>query len=427
MPWRKLFAESSTAIYVIAGNGRVRYANPAWEAILGKPFAPLRGMKLPRKVTVDSLACRLAPPLEVWQGSAASVRRPAGTAEYGPPWWEIQFLPLASAEPSRPLAILGLLRVISEPEIPRQSLPAWLAAQRPRSRPLQIVGHSPPARRLRAQIAALASSRFPVTILGEPGTGKKCLAWIIHLASERSARPMITLDCLALEANLIESLVLGRGGAALLATAGSVVLQEPHRLPRDLQQRLLSVLQRSSAPRLFCTSQETLADLVLTERLVPEWDQLFSSHTIRMPTLRERAADLPELVVEYLGVECRYSDRTLAALAAYSWPGNLRELHQVLLSSAQRAGGGSLEPSHLPRILRERAMIAAMPARVSDSLGLDAILEQVEKQLLTRALQHRRGNAAEAAADLQITRARLLRRVEALGILLNGPLAGESA
>jgi DNA-binding NtrC family response regulator len=72
-------------------------------------------------------------------------------------------------------------------------------------------------------------------------------------------------------------------------------------------------------------------------------------------------------------------------------------------------------------------MIAAMPARVSDSLGLDAILEQVEKQLLTRALQHRRGNAAEAAADLQITRARLLRRVEALGILLNGPLAGESA
>ena len=112
--WRSLFRRSRSAVFVLSGTRRLRYANPAWEAATGIPLAKVRGTKFSESRTPASpLWVALAPPPEVWRGESARVRRAAPGAEHGPPWWDVSYLPLRGSG-DKILGVVGTLEIAGD-------------------------------------------------------------------------------------------------------------------------------------------------------------------------------------------------------------------------------------------------------------------------------------------------------------------------
>jgi DNA-binding NtrC family response regulator len=197
------------------------------------------------------------------------------------------------------------------------------------------------------------------------------------------------------------------------AQVGTLYLKDPAALPRDLQQRLADVFTANEpgSPRLISGSARAAAAEVATGKLVPDFHTALSVLELPVPPLRDRLADLPRLAAHLLpGVAI---DATVyEVFAAQPWPENVRELSNVLHEAAK---GGAVKVEHLPHELRVRAGIAAASPRPKP-LALDPILEAVEKRLIQLALRRTNNHQTDAAEMLGIFRARLWRRLEALGI-----------
>jgi DNA-binding NtrC family response regulator len=190
-------------------------------------------------------------------------------------------------------------------------------------------------------------------------------------------------------------------------------LKEPAELPRDLQQRIADHFTEQIGVRLLCGSVRSAQEAVAAGTLVSVFQTSLSAFELRTPPLRERLDDLPRLASRF--VPNRPIDAAaLPVLRAHSWPGNLRELATVLTEAASVAPSGPILREHLPHELRVRADIPR--TRPAKSLNMDAILEAVEKRLLQLALQKTGNNQTDAAEMLGVFRARLARRLEALGL-----------
>jgi transcriptional regulator of acetoin/glycerol metabolism len=422
--WRSLFERSTTATFVVAGNRRVRYANPAWERATGASATALRGMKLPLRQSPNTLGGTLAPPPEVWTGQSSQVRRPAPGAASGPPWWDLQFLPLLGdgQTPDRVLGIIGILHVVAAPPEPHRPIPASLATAQAHLAGLDSIdaqdGPSPASQRLVSQIRAAAACDAPLWILGEPGSGKETVARTIHWASALRSGLPVTIDCRGLEPYLIEGFLFGPGGLVMGSPVATVILKQPETLPRDLQRKVLNWCESRSAPRFISLATATSESLVATGSLLGEFQTRMSALEIRVPPLRDRLDDLPRIWHRFHCGELQ--PEVLALLKLHSWPGNWRELKRVLSEAVVAANGHPLKPEHLPRYFRERQLIATQARPAEKPLNLDAILEAVERRMIQLALAQKRGNRTEAAALLGMFRSRLGRRIEALGL-------GESA
>jgi DNA-binding NtrC family response regulator len=227
------------------------------------------------------------------------------------------------------------------------------------------------------------------------------------------------IDCAGLQPYLVESLLWGHGGLLGSDRVGTVYLKEPSALPLDLQFRLAEAFaaEKPDGPRLISGSTAAAAEGVRAGRLRREFDTDLSIVEIRVPPLRERFEDLARLAGDFLerhGSRAALDAATLEVLKSQSWPGNLRELADVLVAAAAPAGDGPIKREHLPHAVRVKAGLAR-PAP-EPSLKLDATLETVEKRLIRLALDKAGGNATRAAELLGIWRTRLLRRMEALGL-----------
>ena len=307
-----------------------------------------------------------------------------------------------------------------------------------------IVGSSQPLQKVLAQVSKVAPSDSTVLILGETGTGKELIARAIHKRSKRAARPFIGVNCGAIPASLIASELFGhekgsftgatqrRLGRFEAANNGTIFLDEVGDLPPDIQIALLRVLQEREIERVGSDKPIPVDVRVLAathrdlEKLVSEGkfrqDLLYRLNVVplQMPSLRERAADIP-LLVEYfiarfgkkVGKKFRSIEKkTLGLLQAYGWPGNIRELQNVI----ERAV--ILSDSNIFAV--DEAWLKREPSGVPHpSAPLNGVLLAHEKEAIEAALAQSHGRVsgpAGAAVKLGVRDTTLDAKIKRLGI-----------
>lgn len=242
---------------------------------------------------------------------------------------------------------------------------AFLLVTRPlgaRRCPSLLVGASPILLQLLRRVVEIAGSPRPVVIRGEPGTGKACIARLIHDLSDRRSGGFVPVDCSGTEGRRLEPDLFGSTGsmqpksAGLIdsAAGGTLYLREPHHLPPSLQQRIGRVLtgaDDSAACRWIFSCEDPAARLGLLDEAPSEF------HSLLNPPLRDRREDLPmilDALTRRFGAPSvpAVSAPVLAMLASYDFPGNLRELECLVERACLLAEGAALLPEHFPSHVR---------------------------------------------------------------------------
>ena len=312
-------------------------------------------------------------------------------------------------------------RLRRENEALRVSVDDW-------GRSRQMVGSSAAMTALRDQLARVALSHDTVLITGESGTGKELAAHDIHRASPRRDRPMLCLNCAALSANLLESELFGhergsftgadrtRKGRFELADGGTLLLDEISEMALPLQAKLLRVLQvgefervgssatRRADVRVIATTNRDLDDWVSRKRFRADLYYRLNVLPVRLPPLRERSADTPELVEYFLrassgaagGDVPRVSDEAMRLLMDYSWPGNVRELENICRRAATLRKSQTIGVELIEPWVRNGASAAdGLPA-----LREGRMLADMERRLIERTLVQHNGHRAKTARAL---------------------------
>ncbi len=304
-----------------------------------------------------------------------------------------------------------------------------------------LIGESPSMERVRTLVARAAPTDANVLILGENGTGKEIVAREIHRQSRRSDHPMISIDLGATAETLFESELFGHVKGAFTGAEGARIgrlkaadhstlfLDEIGNLPLHLQPKLLTALeQREVVPvgankpipidvRVVAATNMSAEQLADAKRF--RQDLLFRLNTIEieLPPLRERREDIPLLLDHYLGLYARKYDKpqrdvppsVLQALIRHDWPGNVRALRHAAERAVIMADGDRYRIDDFP--LPQRSEAASLSI-AGDTLNLD----QLERQMIERALRMHHFNVSLAASELGLSRGALYRRMEKHGL-----------
>jgi two-component system response regulator PilR (NtrC family) len=305
----------------------------------------------------------------------------------------------------------------------------------------QLIGESPAIDYAREMIGKLARSQAPVYISGESGTGKELAARLIHGQSARHASPFVPVNCGAIPENLMESEFFGyrkgaftgaesdRDGFFQAANGGTLFLDEVADLPLAMQVKLLRVIQEKKVRKVGSTNEETvdvrivsathrkLKDCVDASTFRQDLYYRLNVIELKMPTLRERQEDIPLLVKAMLSRICGASPPDLTpeamhALCAYAYPGNVRELENILERATALCVDGKVVLDDLQ--LAAESAIDGEVARNGETL--DDHVNRVEKQLILEALAKTGFNRTAAARLLGVTFRSLRYRIERLGI-----------
>lgn len=418
----RLWHSSVEPIFLISRHRRLIYANPAWERLTGLAFTDARGRACRRRSAasavepVEQVLSALAPPLDALDGKPSQLRRRAP----GKPqtWWDIDFFPWSSAEGVQ--GILGRIRTVQESGPAHGTLPEKLVQIRSRTNQIfridALPADLPIVQRLIAQMRMASQTRLPALILGPSGSGKEWTARTIHHMSAERESHFATFD-----ARLPAAALTDLFAASKHWRIGAVYFKHIERLPRDAQAMLIDRLATEAGepgPRLFAGATANLEGEAHAGTMLPELHVRLSAMTIQVPALPQRLEDLPRLVRDMLP---RASDaaahvvRTVSAAAMeilrrHAWPGNLRELYEVLVQGCGRAKTEQLEADDLPFYLQARIVLPDKP------LALDDTLAKVERRLIELAIRIAQGNKTNAAELLGIWRARLIRRLEQLNM-----------
>jgi transcriptional regulator with PAS, ATPase and Fis domain len=306
---------------------------------------------------------------------------------------------------------------------------------------VRLVGISPSFAEVVQKARLLASVSTPVLLMGETGVGKDVFARFIHESSPQRAGPFIALNCGGLPRDLLSSELFGYAEGAFTgarrsgmmgkieaANGGTLFLDEVAEMPLDLQPYLLRVLENfevcpvgSHQPRkvqfrLIAACNRDLQSEVTLGRFRMDLFYRVSVTTLLIPPLRDRVDDLPKLiehftrdVTERHGLPDRtYSAEVMSALAAYSWPGNIRELRNVLEALILLSQGTQLELDMLPVTLRQAGRNDVI--RPTGALQLD--IEQLEVEAIRKAIRVAQGNLTKAARTLRIARSTLYLKIK---------------
>jgi PAS domain S-box-containing protein len=297
-------------------------------------------------------------------------------------------------------------------------------------------------KKLLEKVPTIARSESTVLVEGESGTGKGLLAQVIHRSSSRSDGPMVTISCGALPEQLLESELFGykagaftgadrdKAGRVEAASGGTLFLDEIGELPLALQVKLLRLLQerlyeplgevrsRAADVRVVAATNRDLAKMV--DEGVFRKDLYYRVNVIRleMPPLRARTTDVPLLADEFLKrlsmtrgkVVDGLEDSVLQRLMRYDYPGNVRELENILEHAYVLCDGNRIEMRHLPDWLQE-------DSKAVTAEGISTLAE-MEARFLLEVLSRNRWNRQEAARELGIHKTTLHRKIRKLGIKL---------
>lgn len=317
-----------------------------------------------------------------------------------------------------------------------------------------MIGRSLAIRRAIRLIEEAAPTSAPVIVTGESGTGKELAAGAIHDQSPRQRRPFIAINCGAVPENLIESELFGhergaftgadrrREGCFELANGGTLFLDEITEMRLDMQVKLLRVLEERKVRRLGGTvevpvdvrivaaSNRSLAQAICEGRLREDLFYRLNVFHVELPPLRDRLDDLPPLAehfIEEFNREHRKSVQGLEqdfldALRAHTWPGNIRELRNVIQRAVIVCRSPMLSLRDLPLELASRH-----GPEVSFTVRLGSSGYEVERELLVRTVAYANGNKARAADILGMSRGTLYNRLKRYGLPeTNGHVNGRS-
>jgi len=327
----------------------------------------------------------------------------------------------------------------------------------------QLVGASPEFRAALAVAAKSARNRLPVLIMGEPGTGKETVARGIHAASLRAKGPLLTLDCKAIAANIVDSELFGHEkgafpgafasstGKLVQASGGTLILEEIAALPAETQELLDRVLATGEVRPIGLNGSHSVDVRIvatgsrpLPEDFNPGLGERIGATTVILPPLRDRSSDIPALARHLLNRVSEQAqlqplsigDDALAVLMRYGWPGNVRQLAGVLFRAALQCDGRSLTAEHFPHIAiqsrftnrqtdflpqlskarSDEAIAGAPGVTLYTADGHLRSLEEIEADIIRLAIGHYRGRMSEVARRLGIGRSTLYRKLGGLGI-----------
>jgi len=328
-----------------------------------------------------------------------------------------------------------------------------------------LVGESPAMKAIHEMVARVADSPSTILITGESGTGKGLIAQELHRLSSRREKALIKVNCAAIPKDLVESELFGyekgaftgavgsKPGRFELADGGTLFLDEIGEIPVEIQVKLLRALQESEFERvggvrtlrvdvrLIAATNRDLKALISEGRFREDLFYRLAVVPMELPPLRDRREDIPVLVAHFidkfnrrLGKRVEGVDPdAMQLLQAYGWPGNIRELENLMERSVLFADGPIVEASQLPEGLREKApgvpipvasfgpLAAASPtASAPPGASMKEIVRQaqaeLERELISRALEETGGNVTRAAKRLQISRKSLQVKMKDLGL-----------
>ncbi|ANT64899.1 sigma-54 interaction domain-containing protein [Prosthecochloris sp. CIB 2401] len=305
-----------------------------------------------------------------------------------------------------------------------------------------LVGESFEMQKLKELLLKIAPTATTILLQGESGTGKEVIARAVHHYSSRSDQPFIPVDCAAINPSIIESELFGHARGAFTgagqstlgmiraADKGTLFLDEIGELPLAMQVKLLRTLQeRAVKPvgdtrlypvdiRIIAATNKNLSEAVKSGAFRQDLYYRLNAITIFSPPLRERLGDIPLLaafVLRKLTQEGyptkQISDNALAVLSAYDWPGNIRELENVLRRAITLSSGSVITPESLD--------IESVPVTSTDPMNAIEVcpdtIRSYEREAIRKALEKTTGNRREAAELLGISEATLYRRLKMYG------------
>ncbi|HTK72953.1 MAG TPA: sigma-54 dependent transcriptional regulator, partial [Croceibacterium sp.] len=319
-----------------------------------------------------------------------------------------------------------------------------------------MIGTAPPFRDALAKAAKAARGHGTVLIEGETGTGKEILIRAMVAASPRAKAPLRIVNVRSVPAHSIESVLFGHEKGAFAGAferhvgvlqhcdGGTLVLDEVNRLSPEMQERLAEALTTDRVRpigasysfkidvRAIAASNQPLADLVAAGKFRAELLQALSGTRIGLPPLRDRASDIPALARHFLARigeqpglrQLGITDGALTLLAAFEWPGNVRQLQAVLFRAAVFCDGDAITAEDLPQLselLRDfeptgNAKQEGVGVQLYTDDGNLRPLEEIEADVIRLAIGHYRGRMTEVARRLGIGRSTLYRKLSDLGI-----------
>jgi len=315
-----------------------------------------------------------------------------------------------------------------------------------------IVGSSQEIELLRMQIRQLADSPYPVLIEGESGTGKEVTARNLHLCSSRKQQPFLTLNCAAFNGELLESQLFGHIKGAYTGASdtkkgffeevgsGTLLLDEVADLPLDLQAKLLRVLEngeyyrlgetqpRHSSARVLAATNKDIYAAIKQGQFREDLYHRLSVLTVRVPSLDERNGDKYELLVYFMQqvaeqvATFQLDEEALTLWNNYTFPGNVRELRNIIIRLSAKYPGQTIKPEVLKREMSGLRRQDSEPdsanwlkvAMHDSAFDLDRLLKTVEKEAIDLAIREHDGNVSKAAEMLGINRTTLYGRMDRL-------------
>jgi len=313
---------------------------------------------------------------------------------------------------------------------------------------LTLIGTSKPMQQLREMIAKVARSQAPVHISGDSGTGKELVARLIHESGPRREGPFVPVNCGAIPSELMESELFGhkkgsftgavadKEGLIRSAEGGTLFLDEVADLPLHMQVKLLRVIQEKSVRpvgetrevpvdvRILSATHRRLDDLVKTGKFREDLYYRINVIEMRVPALRERLDDVPQLVdvmldrlAKQIGVtRPEMSDEAMEKLLSYAYPGNVRELENILERAVTLCADDRIEPGDIQLKLGAGMELPEVSEEATGADGLEGQLEHIERAAIVKALEQTRYNKTKAAELLGMTFRQLRYRVKKLGI-----------
>jgi DNA-binding NtrC family response regulator len=334
-----------------------------------------------------------------------------------------------------------LRKVVEKRELKHKNLALQTRVQAAEG-PSDLVGRSPAMTPVHRIISTVAPTDTTVLILGETGTGKELAARTIYLQSKRHDQPFVPVNCGALSENLVESELFGHRKGAFtgadrdhkglfeVANGGTLFLDEVGELNKNIQVKLLRFLESGEIRRVgdtepfrvdvrvLCATNRDLGTMIAKDDFREDLYFRINTFEIRLPPLRDRRPDIPDLARHLLARAAKrpveqvaplLTPEAIDTLLEYQWPGNVRELANVMEHAWILAGGGPIASDHLPHTVRHGSALpatisfprtAATPPPAADAAP--KTLKEIEMDHILRVLAKHNGNKPAAAAELGI-------------------------